>query len=113
MKLNELHVDEFLTGLVRQRVSISSVFPTVARDFVRATDAARSQYHCFGQENFETPSLALVPERAHDPVAVFEQGKNGVLHMHINSLVNAMILQGTDHLQTGAIAYVCQPWVFV
>ena len=71
MKLNELHVDEFRTGLVRQRVSISSVFPTVARDFVRATDSARGQYHSFGAENFETPSLALIAERAYDTVAVF------------------------------------------
>src|SRR5215510_3653552 len=40
MKLNELHIDELGTCLVRERVSISSVFPTVTRDFVGAADAA-------------------------------------------------------------------------
>src|SRR5207248_11663803 len=92
MKLNELHIDELRTGLVRQRVSLTCICPTVAGDFVRATDSARGQHHCFGAENFETPSLALVSERAYDTVAVFEQRKNGVLHMHIDSLMNAMIL---------------------
>ena len=71
MKLNELHIDEFGTSLISQRVSISSIFPTVAGDFVGATDPTRGQHHRFGPENFETPSLAFVPERAHDAVAMF------------------------------------------
>src|ERR1700757_3816468 len=64
MKLNEFHVDEFRTGLVRERVSIASVFPTVAGDFVSATDPTGGQNYSFGPKNFETPSLAFVPERA-------------------------------------------------
>src|SRR5437660_10194503 len=37
MKLNELHIDEFRSGVIRESVSITGVFPTVPGDFVRAT----------------------------------------------------------------------------
>ena len=98
MKLNELHVDEFRTGLVCESVSVSSVFPTVTGDFVGAPDPARGQHHCFGPKNFEAPAFALVSESPNNTVSVFEERKNSVLHVHIDSLVNAMILQCADHL---------------
>src|SRR5207244_5492050 len=59
MKLNELHIDEFRTGLVRQRVSITCIFPTVAGDFVRATDSDRGHYRGFSAGNFARSPLAL------------------------------------------------------
>src|SRR5690349_18709659 len=41
MKLNELHIDEFGSGLVRKSVSVARVFPAVACDFIRAADSTR------------------------------------------------------------------------
>jgi hypothetical protein len=73
MKLNEFHIDEFRAGFVRKRVSISGVFPTVAGDFVRASNPASCKHDCFRPEDFETPSLAFVPERSCDAVAILEQ----------------------------------------
>src|SRR4029077_4103875 len=104
---------KFRASLVRERVSISSVFPAVAGDFVGATDPTRCQHHSFGPENFETPSLAFVSERSYDAVAVLEQRKNGVLHVDINSLMNTMVLQCANHFQTRAIAHVRKSRIFV
>src|SRR5215475_209835 len=73
MKLNEFHIDEFRTGLKCKRVSISGVFPTVAGDFVPASNPASCEHDCFRPEDFEPPSLAFVPERSCDAVAVLEQ----------------------------------------
>src|SRR2546423_281379 len=99
MKLNELHVDEFCAGFVRKRVPISGIFPAVTGDFVSATDTAGGQHNRFSAENFEAPPLALIPEGANHAVSVFEQRKNRMLHVHIDSLMNAVILQCADHLQ--------------
>src|SRR5206468_11217112 len=107
IEFNELHVDRFCNALVCESVSGSSVFPTVTGDFVRAADPARGQHHCFGPKNFEAPAFALVSKSPNDTVSVFEERKNSVLHVHIDSLVNAMILWGADHLQAGAIPHMC------
>jgi len=44
---------------------------------------------------------------------VFEQRDDRALHVHVDTLVDAMILQRADHLETGAIADVAQPLVGV
>ena len=46
-------------------------------------------------------------------VAVFQQGEDGVLHVDIDALMNAVILQRSDHLQPGAIADVGEPRIFM
>src|SRR5205814_9890443 len=86
MKLYEFHVDEFRTGFVCERVPISGIFPAVACDFVGAPNAAGGQDDRFSTVNFEAPPLALIPEGANHAVSVFEQRKNGVLHVHVDSL---------------------------
>src|SRR5262245_48014368 len=68
MKLNELHIDEFRAGLISERVTISSVFPTVAGDFVCASYSACGQHYCLGPEDFETSSLTFVSERSDNAV---------------------------------------------
>src|SRR6266446_7467753 len=113
MKLNKLHVDEFCAGLICESMAISSVFPAITRNFVGATNPPGGQHHCFGTENFELPPLAFVPEGAHHPVAILKQRKNGVLHMHIDSLVNAVVLQCANHFQAGAITHVREPRILM
>src|SRR5438477_9176308 len=106
MKLNELHVDEFRSGVICKSMTVTRVFPTVTRDLVSATDSAGCQHNCFGTKNFETAPLAFVSKRTDHAVAILHQRKNGVLHVHVDALVNAMILQRTDHLQTRTITHV-------
>ena len=70
MKLNELHVDEFSARLICERVSISSIFPAVACDFVGATDPTGGQHDCFRSKDFETASLAFITKRANHAFSV-------------------------------------------
>src|SRR6266513_6250781 len=73
MKLNKLHVDQFRASFVRERVTVSSVFPTVTSNFISATDPTRGQHDCFRPENFETAPLAFVSKRANHAITIFEQ----------------------------------------
>ena len=49
MELNELHIHQFGTGLVRERVTVARVFPTVTGDLESAPDAACCQHHRFAR----------------------------------------------------------------
>ena len=64
MELHKFHVDEGGAGFVGQRVAVTGIFPTVAGDFVRASDTARGQYHGLGREQQESAALAVIGERA-------------------------------------------------
>ena len=50
--------------------------------------------------------LAVVPERARDPLAVLQQRGERVLHVHVDALVDPMILKRADHLQARPVAHV-------
>src|SRR3954452_16433662 len=90
---------------------VAGVFPTVARDFVSAPDAARRENDCFRAKNQEPAALAIVTESAYNAVAFLEQRQNRALHVDIDPLMNAVILERPDHFQSGAIADVCEPRV--
>ena len=64
-------------------------------------------------KQLEASALALVAERAGDAVAVLEQRDDRALHVHVDALVDAVILQRADHLEAGAVADVGQPRVAV
>ena len=61
----------------------------------------------------EEPALPVIPERAGHPLAVLEQREHRVLHVHVDALVDAVILERPDHLQPGAIAHVREARVTV
>ena len=113
MKLHELHVHQVGPGVVGQRVAVAGVFPTVAGDLVGAAHAAGGQHDRLGAEHPETPALAVVAEGADNPPVVLQQRDDGALHVHLDTLVNAVVLQRADHFQPGAVADVRQPGVFV
>ncbi len=113
MKLDELHVDQFRAGVIRERVPVACIFPTVARDFVGPANAAGGKHDRFCFENSETTALAFVTERADDALVVFEQSENGVLHVNLDALMHAVVLQRPDHLETGAIADVGETRIFM
>ena len=64
MELDELHVDQLGAGVVGERVAVAGVFPAVARDLVRAADAAGGEHDRLGLEHAEAAAFALVAERA-------------------------------------------------
>ena len=64
-------------------------------------------------EEPEPAALAVVAQRPDDPIAVGEQPQHGALHVHVDALVDAVVLQGADHLETRAVAHVREPRILV
>ncbi len=96
MELDKFHVDQFCARVIGERVAVASVFPTIARDFVGAADATGREDDRFGAENLEPSALAFIAESADDAVAIFQQGKNRMFHVDIDSLMNPVILKRPD-----------------
>ena len=113
MELYELHIDEFGTSIVCERVSVARVFPAVARDLECLPDAARGQHDRLGVKHLEVPLLAVVCQRTHHAFPVLEECDHGTLHVDVHSLVDTVVLQGPDHLQSGAVSHVRKPRVCV
>src|SRR5204863_8793450 len=111
MKLNEFHIDQLGARMVGKRVSVSGVLPTVARDPESAPDSAGGQHDRFCFEETKAAALAIVSKRANNPIAVFEQGQDRAFHVHVNALMDAVILERSNHLEPGAIANVSEPRV--
>ena len=51
----------------------------------------------------ETSALPVVTKCTRDPIPVFQQGNNRVFHVNRDALMNAVILQRADHLQSRAV----------
>src|SRR5688572_31039749 len=113
MELDELHVDQFGAGTVRQRVSVAGALPAVAGDLVGTADAAGRQDHRLRREYMKAPTLAVVSQHAGGAAAVQDQLDDRVLHVHRHPEVDRVILQGADQLEPRAIADVRQPRITV
>jgi len=113
VELDELHVLERCPGVVGERVSVAGVFPAVARDAECPPNAAGRQHHGLCREHLESPPIAIVSERAGNPVSVLEQRNDRAFHVHIDRLMNSVILERANNFQPGAIAYVREARVFV
>ena len=113
VELDELHVDQLGPGLIGERVAVAGVFPAVARDFVGAADAAGREHDGLRAKHLEPPALALVPEGPDDTIAVLQQPGDRALHVHVDALMNAVILERADHLEPRAIADVREPRIAV
>src|SRR6266850_7553565 len=108
MELHEFHVHEVRAGVVSQRVSIAGIFPAIAGDLVGATDSSSGHHDGPGLEQQESAALAVVSKRPHDTVSLFKERNDGALHVHVDSLMYAVILERPDHLQSRPVAYMCQ-----
>ena len=113
MKLHEFHVRQLRPSVIRQRLAVAGIFPTVAGDFERAPDATGGQHNSLRLEQSKSPALAVVTERAHDAAAIFEQHQDGAFHVNIHAAVHAVVLQCANHFQAGAVADVRQTRIFV
>src|SRR4029077_15245924 len=70
MKLHELHIHKRSPRVIRERVPVAGVFPTVAGDFVGAANSASRQHDRLGAEHMESPAFAIIPKCACYPVAI-------------------------------------------
>src|SRR5207247_9583780 len=92
---------------------VAGAIPTVARNLIGFANSAGGENNCFGAKNFEPTAFAIVSEGADDAVAIFQQRYDANLHVNLDALMHAMILQRANHFQTGAIPNVRQPRIFV
>ena len=99
--------------MVRKRVAVAGVLPAVARDLEGAAETAGREYDRFRLEEHEAPALAFVAKRTGNALAVFQQRRDGALHVKLNALMNAVVLERADHLEARAIADVREPRVTV
>ena len=113
MELDELHVDQLGARIVRERLAVARVLPAVAGDPVGLSDPAGGEHDRARAKEVEQPFLAIVRQGAGDSLRVLEQRDHRVLHVDVDALVDAVVLEGADHLQPGAIPHVRQPRVAV
>src|ERR1019366_4561143 len=104
MKLDELHIEQIRPGVECERVAVTGVFPTVTGDFVGAANPAGCQHYCLRVEQLEASPFAIISESANAPISILQQREDGGLHVKIDSLMDSMVLQGADHLQSSAVA---------
>ena len=65
------------------------------------------------RKSLKRPRSRSYPNAPDDAIAVFEQPDDRALHVHVDALMNAVILQRADHLEAGAVADVGQPRIAV
>src|SRR5947199_10131088 len=94
-------------------MAVAGAIPAVARNLVRFADPAGGENDCFGAKNFEAAALAIITEGGYNALGIFKQCEDANLHMHIDTAVNAVILQRADHFEAGAIPDVRKPGIFV
>ena len=94
-------------------MSITGAIPTVARDLIRLANSACGEHDRFRSKNFEPAALAIIAECANDPFPVLQQRDDANLHVHIDSLVDAVVLQRPNHFEPGAIPHVRESRIFV
>ena len=92
---------------------VAGVFPAVAGDLVGAAYPTGSQDDRLGAKNPEASAFAVVAEGTHHAAIVLQQRDDRALHVHLDALVDAVVLQGADHLQPGAVAHVRQAGILV
>src|SRR5579875_2245740 len=113
MELNKLHVHERGAGVVSQGVAVAGVLPTVASDFVSAPDAAGGQHDALGAEEEKAAPLALIAEGAGDAAVAGQKLEDRALHVNVHAEVDAVVLEGADHLEAGAVADVGEAGIAV
>jgi hypothetical protein len=113
MELHEFHIHQLGACVVRQRVAVPGVFPTVARDRIGASDATGRENDGLRAEQLETAPLALVAKRPGDAAIVEQERDHRAFHMHVDAAMNPMILKRSNHLESGPVAHVRETRILV
>src|SRR5262245_40636488 len=108
MELDKFHVDQLGPGEIGEGMTVAGVFPAIARDLVGLADAAGGEHDRLGAEDDEAAFLAIVSDGAGDAIAVLQEAQDRHLHVDIDALMDAVVLQGADHFEAGAVADVGQ-----
>jgi len=113
MELNEFHVLERSSSVIGERVSVAGVLPAVARHAEGAADTAGGKHDGFGGEELEPSPLTVIAQRSGDTILILQQRDNRALHVDIDRLIDSVVLESADHLETGAIPDVGEARIFV
>src|SRR5207253_10071638 len=98
------HVDQVRARPERQRVAVARVLPRVRRDLPRLADPPRREDDRLGLEEHDLPVGSPIADGARDALAVLQQARDRALHVHVDPLVDPVVLEGPDHLETGPVA---------
>ena len=108
MELDEFHVHELGAGFIRERHAVARVFPGIRSDAPGFTDAARGDDDGPGFEDDEAAGLAPIGKGTRHATTIGEKAGNGALHVDIDALLNAAILERANHFEAGAVADVTE-----
>ena len=92
MELDEFHIQQIRPRVIRQRMAVAGVLPTIARYLERAPDATGRHHDGLRLEQPKPPSLAVIAKRAHHALTILQQLNDRTLHVHLNALMNAVVL---------------------
>src|SRR5258708_38010465 len=106
MKLHKFHVQQFGAGFVGERHPVGGVFPRIRSNFPSFADAAGSDDNGLRLESDKAPLLAPIAERTCDTLAVFDKPRDRTFHEHVDALLHAAVLQGSNQLEPSAVTYV-------
>src|SRR5437868_1660846 len=113
MKLNKFHINELSSCMVCELMAITGIFPTITGDLECSSNSASGKYDRLGPENKKLSSFSIVTKCSCDAIIFFQQSSDRTLHVHCYPLVNAMVLQRSDHLEPCAITHVCESRIFM
>ena len=113
VKLDKLHVHERGAGAIGQRVPVAGILPAIAGHPEGLADASGGQHDGLGAEHLKLALLTVIGDGARDAVSILEQINDGGFHMDVDTHMDAVVLEGADHLQAGAVADVRQAGILV
>ncbi len=108
MELNEFHVHELGAGFIGKGHAVAGVFPGVGSNAPGFANAAGSDDDRFCPENDEAAVLAPVRKRTGNAAVSRQKPSDGAFHVDVNTLLNATVLQRSNHFEAGAVADVAE-----
>src|SRR6266496_4591491 len=94
-------------------MAVAGIFPAVAGDLESPSNSSSREDHSFGAEQVKPSAFAVVAKGTSDAIAILQQCDDRMFHENVQTEMNAMVLQGADHLQARAVSDVRQPRIAV
>jgi hypothetical protein len=94
-------------------VSIARVFPAIASDQESSADPTSCHNHRLGPESLEPSSLSIVRKSTSASAPIHKELADCDFHVHIDPLMDPMILEGTNHFEARTVTNMCQSRVRV
>src|SRR5438128_1406934 len=108
MELDKLHVHKLGASFVSEGHAVTGVLPGVGSDAPGFADAAGGDDNGLRFENNEAAGFTPVSKGAGHAATVGQKASDGALHVHVDALVDAAVLKGTNHFKAGAVADVAE-----